>query len=177
MSKNNQTITFLLFLFVFNWLLYTIFYSFYGKCMIKFVFFLLFQILSQAYGQNPARKRAQLLREAQVGNRKQQNRDNVAVLVAPARNNERPTRQLPTDNDKFCVSFICNLTDIHCCIFRPVFGCYALKTLVKICFFLHFCKKNVKKEQKEGKMMQKGVFWGLHLSSGPGFYNHHYGLY
>ena len=78
--------------------------------------------MSQAYGQNPARKRAQLLREAQVagnrkqqnrdnvegqvaGNRKQQNRNNIAVQVAPAKIEEKPTKQIPIDNVKFCVSF------------------------------------------------------------------------
>ena len=41
------------------------------------------------------------------------------------------------------------------CIFRPAFGCFALKTLVEICFFKVFVPKSWNKKERAWNLLQK----------------------
>ena len=44
--------------------------------------------------------------------------------------------------------------DVHCCIFRPVFGCCAPQALVEIVIIGIFCAKKLKKCKKVTNLMQ-----------------------
>ena len=60
----------------------------------------------------------------------------------------------------FSVSyFLCSFLLRLCCIFQPVFGCYALQTLVKKVIFTGFCAKNLKKQEICSKFLQTTRFF------------------
>ena len=65
--------------------------------------------------------------------------------------------------------------DVHCCIFRPVFGCCAPQTLVEIVSIGIFCAKKLKKFQKINKFVaefsKKMSFLNLHQNAGRKFYS------
>ena len=48
-----------------------------------------------------------------------------------------------------------------CCVFGTEFGCWALQTLVKICFFMFFTK-NVKREGEEATIVAKLILYWYH---------------
>ena len=72
--------------------------------------------------------------------------------------------------DQLIARFAC----LECCIFWPLLGCYALPTLVKICFFNVFCVKTLEKLKKQEiccKILKKMIFLSLHQNFGQGFYS------
>ena len=60
-----------------------------------------------------------------------------------------------------------------CCILQPAIGCWALRKLVKICFFNVFVQKSWKRKKKQeigSKFKQKIGFLNLHQNAGQGFW-------
>ena len=65
---------------------------------------------------------------------------------------EQPVKQLIENCRFFNICYVDKYFGRDCCIFQPAFGCCALQTLVKICFFNVFHAKRAENYEKWGKI-------------------------